>query len=830
MTDNFLSLGAIMTTDATAPIPILPKPKKWHWLEKNFTFKPTTLIYAEKKHLHHAKDLQTVISIELSMDLVIRDMPKAGTESPGVVFISQEEPAQTRDLFSQYQIEFDERMTKEGYAIIISDTNIVFAAESDRGFFYAVRTLQFLLRTAQQSFILPALVVVDWPDFAMRGVTDDISRGQVSTMENFQAIIRFLAQYKMNVYMPYIEDLFQFKSYPTIGKNRGALSAEECIALQNYAEKYHVEIIPIFQTLGHYENLLIQNEYIHLADFPGAASLDTTSEETYQFLEKVLDEIVPVFKSAFFNMGADESFDVGKGASRRNAERHGIASVHAKHYHRVIDILKKHNKRVMMYGDIVLEHPSILNEIPKNLIMFDWHYEAEAHYPSTEIFSKAGQPFIVSPGVQNWSRIFPDLTEATANIYQFTRDGWQNGAIGAITSNWGDFGGANLRELNYYPYAYAASCAWNVEETDMNHFETAFFMDFYGSSDPGFSTAYHILGKLSEYYDIDNFFANPFYEIKDRSKMIRRSFELDHFARRLNEELQRLQSLALRNTDHLDYLELCCEMYGWVGRLNQMKLKLYQAETFFAREKEQETMHQLQKVMEALADDIAVIRVKYESLWTRVNRRENLHFILNLMDRVQKYLLIKRDALASGKSFFDGQLPAPFISHPKAKEANAEIPHLFFRKKINLESLPEKAYVQLIADSHARIWVNGQEIGHVVARRTLSGIVEHERVKAWEISGHLKTGTNVFAIEARNYEPQGKASINIWFEITGESLILTSDEYWRVSDVESPAWRSLQFDDNYWISATPVQNSWIISRPYFDHGLPSRIEFFKDSL
>ncbi|NOY61143.1 MAG: family 20 glycosylhydrolase, partial [Calditrichaeota bacterium] len=678
---------------------------------------------------------------------------------------------------------------------------------------------------------LPALAIADWPEFEMRGVTDDISRGQVSTMENFQAIIRFLAHYKMNIYMPYIEDLFRFKSYPSIGKNRGALSVQECIALQDYAEKYHVEIIPIFQTLGHYENLLVQEEYLHLGDFPGAASLDTTREETYLFLEKVLDEIVPVFRSAFFNMGADESFDVGKGASRRNAERHGIASVHAKHYRRVIDILQKHNKKIMMYGDIVLEYPTILNEIPKNLVMFDWHYEAEEHYPSAEIFRKAGQPFIVSPGVQNWSRIFPDLTEATANIDQFTRDGWENGAIGAITSNWGDFGGANLRELIYYPYAYAAACAWNPGETDIDHFEKHFFRDFYGSDDPGFSNAYHILSKLAEYYDIDNFFANPFYEIKDRTKTIRRSFELDHFTRRLNEELKRLQSLALRNSAHLDYLNLCSEMYGWIGRLNQMKLKLYQAEKYSVEhEGRKENILLLQKLMQALANDLVEIKSKYESLWMRSNRRENLHYILDMMDRVQTILLIKKDTLTNGKSFFDGQLPAPFISHPKAKEADVEVPRLFFRKKIHLDSIPGKAYLQLIADSHAKVWVNEHEIGQVVARRTLSGIVENERVKAWDVSEHLREGENIIAVQVRNYVPKGKAAVNVWFEIPEKKFIVHSDEYWKVCDADFPHWRSAEFDDLYWISAVPVENAWIISRPYFDHGLSSRIEFFKEPL
>ena len=46
----------------------------------------------------------------------------------------------------------------------------------------------------------------------VRGISDDISRGQVSNIDNFRRIIKFLARYKMNVYQPYIEDVFKFKS------------------------------------------------------------------------------------------------------------------------------------------------------------------------------------------------------------------------------------------------------------------------------------------------------------------------------------------------------------------------------------------------------------------------------------------------------------------------------------------------------------------------------------------------------------------------------------------------------------------------------------------
>ncbi|NOY58816.1 MAG: hypothetical protein GXO75_07765, partial [Calditrichaeota bacterium] len=170
-----------MKTETKKTIPVLPKPKKWQWLGGEFIIRPTVTIYAEKIHIEHAKDLQTVISKESGITLDITDLPNDFSEKPGLVFLSQGRSAHSRNILQQYQIDYNEKMTKEGYVLIISESRVYLCAESNRGFFYGVRTLQFLMRTAKQAGVLPALAIADWPEFEMRGVTDDISRGQVST-------------------------------------------------------------------------------------------------------------------------------------------------------------------------------------------------------------------------------------------------------------------------------------------------------------------------------------------------------------------------------------------------------------------------------------------------------------------------------------------------------------------------------------------------------------------------------------------------------------------------------------------------------------------------
>ena len=143
--------------------------------------------------------------------------------------------------------ELTEAMKTEGYFLDVRPEGVVVIAESEKGVFYGVMTLLQLLRHEKRSHTVEGVSILDFPALRVRGITDDISRGQVSTLENFKKIIRFCARYKLNVYSPYIEDMFQFSRHPLIGKNRGALSSSEWKELDACAASYFVELIPTFQ-------------------------------------------------------------------------------------------------------------------------------------------------------------------------------------------------------------------------------------------------------------------------------------------------------------------------------------------------------------------------------------------------------------------------------------------------------------------------------------------------------------------------------------------------------------------------------------------------------
>ncbi len=712
----------------------------------------------------------------------------------------------------------------ESYAIDLQSGKIIISAATTSGMFYGIQTLLNLVRLHPER--LPAMKISDAPDFKLRGISDDISRGQVSTMANFKKIIRFLARYKMNVYMPYIEDTYRFKSLPGIGKNRGALSDAEWRELQDYAKNYHVQVIPAFQTLGHYENILYNRARHHLAEFPGAGSLRVNADSTYAFLDRELREVTATFQSPFFNMGADESWDVGKFHTRQLSARHGLATVHARHYKRVYNLLRGYQKKVMMYGDIVLRHPGILAQIPKDIIMMDWHYYPRLNYPSTETFANAGQPFIVSPGIHNWRKLFPNFIDALANMRGMAIDGQQNGAAGFITSNWGDYGGMNLRELGYYGYAYAGAVSWNSGTTHNIDFDRSFFKDFFGDDNPGYAVVYQIFSQIAPHAEWLSMVAHPFYPLeKDGIRAQRLSVELPLAQSRINNILNRLH--PRHNRDQIDYLKLCSDFYGWYGRLLALKIDMHRTAHNHAPVPPV-LLKQLHGKAIGLALDVKDLSKRYAALWKRTNRPDNLQRMTGLWERVSKELLIKAEEIAKGNLTFNGRLTTPFITLPKT-DAKQPVPHLYLRRKFEFKGKPVKAFIQLIANSDADIWLNGQHIGRVWARKSLSAMVEAERVKYWPVEKYIRSGQNIIAVEVKNYTG-GKASANVWLEITardGKHTRITTDAYWKTAAVFFKNWFKKSFDDSAWLNGVETRQKWLISRPYFNRGLGSRIEFYR---
>ncbi len=633
----------------------------------------------------------------------------------------------------------EKNFNEEGYTLSVNSDGIKIEAPTLKGLFYGTMSLVQLLDKAKDKTI-PFVEVVDWPDMKIRGISDDISRGQVSTLNNFKKIIDNISRYKMNTYMPYLEDMIQFDAYPTIGKNRGALTKEEIRELVTYAKKHFVEVIPIFQTLGHYENLLSQQEFLKYAEFPGAASLNISNDSTYIFLEALLKEVFELFPSKYFHMGADESFDVGLGKSKYLVDESDIATVHANHYKKIYNICKKYGKKVLMYGDIILRHPSILSQIPKDITIVDWHYRADYDYPSTRTFKDAGFNYFVSPASWNFLTTFPTNVNAIPNIKYIIKSGLENGSEGMINSNWGDYGAETFKRLILFDYAWSAECSWNFKGSDQSEFTKNYFSDFFGTNDERFAEVYETLSNPFNQMMWHEVWRHPLLDFRAPvwweanmsrvGKISWMNWTLPNTLKKINE----LQKEATKNKDHFDILRFIIKLDDWYKLKLNTQLMLHDSV---------QLANNAEEILSNIDENISELKKlekEYSDIWLQYYKKDNLNMIQDKFERLISYFEETKAQVKENPV----KLASPLISSSwiyVAKDDTGKknlADKAEFKRVINLNQKPEHAYLQLMGDTYARLFINGEYVDEVFARRSLSLLVDYKRIKFLDVSKFLK--------------------------------------------------------------------------------------------
>lgn len=365
-----------------------------------------------------------------------------------------------------------EPLGPEGYHLTVQPSRILVAALTERGLFYGVQTLRQLLRT--QGRRLPTLSIRDWPVLPHRGVMLDVSRGKVPTLPTLFQLVETLSAYKYNHFQLYIEHPFHFPRHPEIGAGCDPLTADDILALDAHCRAHHVELVPNLQSFGHLRRLLSLPQYAHLDEVGWQWSLTPAREETYQLLDELYADFLPNFTSPWLNVNCDETWDLGTGQSKALAAELGKGRLYLRHILRVRELAAKYGRRIMLWADILLHFPELVAELPDDVVLLDWWYEAQDRYPSTELLGSLGRTFWVCPGTSSWNTLFPRIENALGNIRTFVRDGLAAGARGMLLTDWGDYGHYQPLSLSWYPYLYGAAVAWAGPDVEPDDFDAAF--------------------------------------------------------------------------------------------------------------------------------------------------------------------------------------------------------------------------------------------------------------------------------------------------------------------------------------------------------------------
>ncbi len=390
----------------------------------------------------------------------------------------------------------------EGYELTITPNCNEAAADSEAGLFYAVQTLRQLVRSCGNP--LPCLEIADAPELSRRGFYHDVTRGRVPTLATLKFLADKLAYYKLNELQLYVEHTFAFAGESDMWAGADPLTAEEILELDAYCRSRHIDLVPSLSTFGHFYMGLRSSRKEHLNELDMKASelpysfmarmahytLNPGDPDSFALVKRMLGEFIPLFSSKFFNICCDETFDLGKGKSRAEAEKAGVTRIYCDFLKKIIAEVNTYGKRAMFWGDIILEHPELVRELPEGTIVFDWNYSPEFDGSSTAKFAANGAQFYVCPGTGVWNNLAPDIAAASENIRRAANYAVRYGAIGLLNTNWGDFGNVNMIGQALHGLAFGGNVSWNSKASDQARFDRAYSSLELGCPDTAFVDAW----------------------------------------------------------------------------------------------------------------------------------------------------------------------------------------------------------------------------------------------------------------------------------------------------------------------------------------------------
>lgn len=451
-------------------------------------------------------------------------------------------------------------LKSQEYILIIDKSSISIVGQNSAALYYAKQTLLQLLSWSQnENKPLPCLTISDFPDFEKRGYMLDISRDKVPTMESLYQLINLLASWKINEFQLYTEHTFAYKNHKIVWEKASPITAEEIHALDKYCAERFIDLVPNQNSFGHMENWLEHDEYLDLAECPTTCntvwgpskrhSLDPTNPKSLELMQELYAELLPNFTSKYFNIGCDETMELGLGRSAPVCKKDGKGRVYLDYLLKLNAEANKQGKICQFWGDIIVNHPELIPELPKNMIALVWGYDntfpAGKNLPK---FVAAGLDFYVCPGTSTWNSLIGRNTNGFENLKNAALQGKQYGAKGYLNTSWGDWGHWQPMSVNYPGMMLGAAYSWNYNQNSFDNLE--FQLNNYVFKDGTGNTAKALLklGYADQKTNIPNGNANIFHLMLFRYK-----WTIDGF---YQTKPMTIEGLQAAETEILDALEI----------------------------------------------------------------------------------------------------------------------------------------------------------------------------------------------------------------------------------------------------------------------------------
>jgi len=497
---------------------LLPEPQSIKLGENHFILKYDTQIIVNSKlgfkEVNYAKILKNQIEESLSFSLAITKADKGGDCSITLLISNELKP--------------------EAYKLLIKEDRVEILAGNSNGFLYGVQTLRQII--SQTGAVLPCLEIEDYPEISNRGFYHDVTRGRIPTLASLKALADKMSYYKLNQLQLYVEHSFLFHDFSEVWRDDTPITAEEVIELDEYCQSINIELVPSIASFGHLYKVLSTKTYAFLCELEDSDkdefsylgrmdhhTVDITNVKSFEMIQTMLLEFLPLFSSRQFNICADETFDLGKGKSKELAKKISIDQMYVDFLKKLCEFIKAQGKRTMFWGDIIIAKPEAIKELPADVICLNWDYCTNVQDTNVKKLHDIGVTQYLCPGVHGWRRLMNRIDYAYDNITAMCRYAHQYQVEGLLNTDWGDLGHINHPEFSTAGMIYGAAFSWNAKQLSMEEINKQISALEYKDNTEGFVKI------INEMASQDDFLWESLVDYKEESTKTESKEKMDEF-------------------------------------------------------------------------------------------------------------------------------------------------------------------------------------------------------------------------------------------------------------------------------------------------------------
>jgi hypothetical protein len=478
---------------------LLPQPKSVKSLVGTFDFKEVDTIFVSKKASKKVKDAANLLASEMKIHHHIdyQVLASSAVTDPSGCIITHH----TRE-----GIFVKTTLTKpQAYELLAAGHSLTVSASDDGGFWAATRTIRQLL---QEGTRIAAMKIQDWPVVPFRAIHLDL-KGLTPALPTLKEFLERAAFYKFNAVLVEYEDRFPFECLPEI-RGPHAFTPETLKEFLACAEYHGLEVIPLVQTLGHWEFILRNDKYRELAEAPDVPQqVCPSNPKSQKIVREMVREIIAAHPhSHYIHLGADETWQLGLCSACRSQgqKKNGKHELYLDHVLKAVRQVKAASKHPLIWDDMLREMPpELLKKLPKDTGICYWKYNGSGGQYKPELlpqlpqYREAGFPIFGCSAIKGAGDFF---TAAPAYRQRMDNVDWwveaaetqQNVFAGHIATAWARFN-SNLTPCDPLPTIwpsalYAAERTWSGLGSSRESFERRLLAGFYGLRPEGIEVAH----------------------------------------------------------------------------------------------------------------------------------------------------------------------------------------------------------------------------------------------------------------------------------------------------------------------------------------------------